>query len=965
MTLGTKQILGVHKIIRSREIDCSNFLVKHLFYSEPSVVNSALLCFKKLQVSGLAEHYENLYKGSGDGVRCKILDNVRNFPKYEYKDFLLNILPREASSIVKEKTILAMGALAGKGDLELLNDLRDRVGIGTSSDKICDRAIEALFQAGDLDYLSTLCIKFISVDESDWRARKILSHFRGHPHKGSFSKIYRHFKKIHNPLSDHGLWLLKGLFGSYEKAPDSEHLLIELKEWLVELAGSAKVQEAEFVLNFLDGMEEYEDKSFLVSVLTTFVTAPLHTPKLEQKRADIFGKFMESIREECGTKLTLALTLAIESTVQGIAEVLERKHRERVDRESRPGGDVRTNFLDFFESLGHTRILEMVIGFLKSSPIDVDQRNMILSILNKLRPTLSNQQKQRLASVVKLLMEESNRIRAVLAVECSKINFDEAAERLFRRVRYLSPHMGPFTHDRLWETLLKIHKISHEFAATDPLRRDLLMPLLQSGREQALQIVFQNSGKESEGFQEKLFQRVPTLVLYDLDFLKSRFGKDVHPLKFLKSVIQILEGVKSINDPDWMRILIQMEAGAYGQLTEELRQKLQWMICSSDPSAGLQFLSQKAKQTKYQLDDYDNKLIQVVGEGMLENKSKQREIRYLKDLIFGILKDGPEKLKPELSYILDTLGEEFGLVNVVQYLDSLDKVVLCRGMEACKKLRFGKPWRKIFYLLDSDDFLVQNAVVSYFERDYPEFGKNELKRVIEGFLEGKKESMDEDLVDQAVIERVVSALEASTLENTSTFGRDQNMKELTIFFIDIAGYTKRSSTSTIGDVMNMLEDFGKIIEPIGTRFGGNLIKKIGDCFMYTFENRLGSVLFSLEVQKELRKYNEFRVETDKLRTRIGLNTGKVYLKEGDVYGDPVNTASRVESKAPIDGTLANETTFHGLEDLLLFEKMEPITVKGIDHALQTYHVLGAKPGVLESYLENLGSKKSETDTSSD
>ncbi len=682
------------------------------------------------------------------------------------------------------------------------------------------------------------------------------------------------------------------------------------------------------------------------------------SPKMEQQRSEVFGRLLGSIKDQCGTKLTLALTLTLESTVMGIHEVLERKYKERLDRESRPGGEVRTNFLDFFESLGHERILEMVVKYLKTTPIDVDQRNMILSILNKLRPTFSNQQKQRLASVVKLLMEESNRIRAVLAVECSKINFDEAAERLFRRLKYLSPHMGLFTKDRLWETLLKIVSISKNFQVTESLRRDLLKPLLYSGRENAIQLVFEALPKESEAFQDKLFYDLPSLVLYDLNFLKSRFGKEVHPLRFLRSVVKVLQKVNHINDPDWMRILIQLETGSFGQITEELRQSIQQMICTSDPSAGLQHLSQKAKQQKYQIDDYDLKMVGVVAEGMIGNKSKEREVRYLKDLIFGILKEGPERLKPELSVYLNQLGEEFGLINVVQYLDSPDKVVLCRAIEACKSLRFGKPWKRIFYFLESDDFLVQNAVVSFFDRDYPEFGKGEVKRVIESFLEGKKELVDEEIIDAATISRIVTTLETSTLENTSTFGRDQNMKELTIFFIDIAGYTKRSSTSTIGDVMSMLEDFGKIIEPIGNQFGGTLIKKIGDCFMYTFENRLGSVLFSLQVQRELRKYNEFRVETEKLRTRIGLNTGKVYLKEGDVYGDPVNTASRVESKAPLDGTLANETTFNGLEDLLVFEKMEPITVKGISHPLQTYHITDAKSGVEESYLKSIASKTS-------
>ena len=803
MTLGSKQILGVHKIIRSREIDSSSLLLKHLFSSEPSVVNSALLSFKKLKVQGLVQHYENLFKGSGDAVRCKILENIKIQPRYEFKDFLLNIMAKQFSQIVKEKAISAMGALAGKGEVELLNDLRDRIGIGTSSDKICEKAIEALFFARDFDHLSSMCLSFISVDETDWRAQKILHEFGQNPHKPSFIKLHRYFKKIKNPLSIQSHWIIRGLFGSYEKAADTEGPFIDIKEWLVNLAGSERLEEAEFASNLLGELDSSLDTAFVVSILTTFVSAPLHTPGVEQKRFEVFTKFMNLLGEECGTKRTLAISMAMDSITQKVLEILERKLRERMDREARPGGVERTQFLDFFEALGHPKILEMVVTFLKTSPVNREQRNMILSVLTKLKATLSSQQKHRLSAVVKLLMDENNRSRAVLAVDCSKINFDEALERLVRRMRFLAPFLGPFSKDRLWESLVKVYNISKEFAGTNVLRRDLLQPLLESGKEAALKTFFDNVMQESEAHQERLLAKVPKLVLYDLNFLKSSFGKSVYPLRYLKCLIQVLKGVPSINDPDWMRLLIQMEAGSYGQLTEDMAQSLQWMICNSDGSAGLQYLTQKAKEKNYQLEDYDLKLIQAVGEGLVQNKSKEREIRYLKDMIFGTLKDGPEPLKPDLCAILFGLGEEFGQINVLQYLDSKDRVILSRTIDACRKMKFGKPWKKIFYCFDSEDFLVHNAVVAYFEKDYPDFNKADLKKVLENYLEGSKENLEEDLIDQSVIDRVVADLESSSLENTSSFGRDLNMKELTIFFIDIAGYTKRSNTSNIGDVMKI------------------------------------------------------------------------------------------------------------------------------------------------------------------
>ncbi len=185
------------------------------------------------------------------------------------------------------------------------------------------------------------------------------------------------------------------------------------------------------------------------------------------------------------------------------------------------------------------------------------------------------------------------------------------------------------------------------------------------------------------------------------------------------------------------------------------------------------------------------------------------------------------------------------------------------------------------------------------------------------------------------------------------FELEQNIQELTIFFIDIAGYTKKSATSDIGEVMLMLDEFAKIIVPIGKKYRGNLIKKIGDCYMYTFESPIEAVMASLEVQSELRSYNEFRVDKDKLNTRIGLNTGKVFTQDNDVYGDPVNVASRVESKAPLNNLLINETTYLPIQDFVVTEKQEPVAVKGVDKPLQTYVVRGLKKGVQEAYFESL------------
>ena len=61
-------------------------------------------------------------------------------------------------------------------------------------------------------------------------------------------------------------------------------------------------------------------------------------------------------------------------------------------------------------------------------------------------------------------------------------------------------------------------------------------------------------------------------------------------------------------------------------------------------------------------------------------------------------------------------------------------------------------------------------------------------------------------------------------------------------------------------------------------------------------------------------------------------------------------ASRVESKAPLDGLLVHESTLKGLESFFEVEAWEPVTVKGIDHPINVYEVIRSRAGVKESYL---------------
>ena len=311
----------------------------------------------------------------------------------------------------------------------------------------------------------------------------------------------------------------------------------------------------------------------------------------------------------------------------------------------------------------------------------------------------------------------------------------------------------------------------------------------------------------------------------------------------------------------------------------------------------------------------------------------------------------------DIGYVLHQLNEKQGSVILQQSLDSENESEVVKAISYFAMAGLWSNWRSMFKVLEIESFRVHQQFLSFFDHAECAVQNPELQDELMFQLTGERISTVKEalkITEDEELERLeglFQQMRSNRMDNKIRYQMEQSMQELTVFFIDIAGYTERSRDTDIAEIMLLLDNFAKIIQPIGEKFSGNLVKKIGDCFMYTFEQAIDGVLASLEIQKKLQEYNQKRVENEQLHTRIGLNTGKVFMKEGDVFGDPVNMASRIESKAPHDGILIHESTFGDVKDFVEYQKMEPILVKGADEPVQTYLILDSLPGVLEMYFK--------------
>ena len=206
--------------------------------------------------------------------------------------------------------------------------------------------------------------------------------------------------------------------------------------------------------------------------------------------------------------------------------------------------------------------------------------------------------------------------------------------------------------------------------------------------------------------------------------------------------------------------------------------------------------------------------------------------------------------------------------------------------------------------------------------------------------------------NERLLLNILPAAIAERLRHGETLIADR-FDAVTVLFADVVGFTEWSARLSAGEVVHALNDLFSIFDGLADRFGLEKIKTIGDAYMVVGGLAEGGddqaeqvAAMGLEMIERVAGFSS--ASGDALRIRVGMHVGPaaagvIGIKKFiyDVWGDTVNTASRMESLATPGRVLVSDTTYERLRQVFELESRGTLDVKG-KGAMQTWFLVGRR-----------------------
>ncbi len=160
-----------------------------------------------------------------------------------------------------------------------------------------------------------------------------------------------------------------------------------------------------------------------------------------------------------------------------------------------------------------------------------------------------------------------------------------------------------------------------------------------------------------------------------------------------------------------------------------------------------------------------------------------------------------------------------------------------------------------------------------------------------------------------------------------------------IFAADVEGYSRLMGTDEVA-TLDALTARREVLDGLIASHGGRIANTAGDSVLAEFGSAVDAVRCAMEAQGALAKVNSALPENRQINFRIGVHVGDVMVRAGDLFGDGVNIAARLQTLAKAGGLCVSGVTYDQVRKILPLEftDLGAQTVKNIEEPIRAYEV---------------------------
>jgi TolB-like protein/Tfp pilus assembly protein PilF len=177
-------------------------------------------------------------------------------------------------------------------------------------------------------------------------------------------------------------------------------------------------------------------------------------------------------------------------------------------------------------------------------------------------------------------------------------------------------------------------------------------------------------------------------------------------------------------------------------------------------------------------------------------------------------------------------------------------------------------------------------------------------------------------------------------------------------FTDMVDYTGLSEKDE-PLALALLDEHRHLLRPVFSKHSGREVKTLGDGFLVEFASALEAVRCGLELQQMISGRNQKVPSERRILLRVGVHLGDVEHRDGDIYGDAVNIASRVQELADPGGVWITQQVYDNIRNSREFESVSlgQSQLKNVQTPVEIYKIQPATSESSSSHEDTLETRR--------